>query len=455
MMEDIKKQFKEVLEYSQRIKVSDQYIDNIFNQWYSNKKDFIDAFDGELIYESPYEVSFDVNLSLKITNYESFCKEISICYCTNTNLINFLQSYDAEDFYQNSLSHDYNGNGVTIKKGAKFLKALKHFVKDPKALEMIQNHASQLIQEGKVTGIFCMSVHPLDYLSISENNYHWRSCHSLDGDYRVGNIAYMMDSSTIICYIKSKNGNVQLNRFGSVEWNNKKWRMLLFFSTERNCIFAGRQYPFTINDILERLTTELYFSKPLMKIGDNNGKCRYICWSKWSNYQLTSVNNSKLANPYILMDGNLYNLSNIIDHGGNEAPTYYNDLLYSTCYTPYYCYNYWADISPSKVKFCIGADVPCADCGEYVDISSSFICSNCIDEDNDDSEGYWCEDCGTWIPYDDVTFVNGVPLCPNCVVEDTLVCEECGEICFKEDIIYLDDTKKYVCKWCAHKEDNE
>ena len=73
-------------------------------------------------------------------------------------------------------------------------------------------------------------MHPLDYLSLSENTYNWRSCHSLDGEYRAGNLSYMMDKSTVICYLKS-NDDVILSNFGpEVKWNSKKWRVLLYFS---------------------------------------------------------------------------------------------------------------------------------------------------------------------------------------------------------------------------------
>ena len=40
-------------------------------------------------------------------------------------------------------------------------------------LYTLQNKASQIIQEDCVEGTVCFSVHPLDYLSISENIYNF------------------------------------------------------------------------------------------------------------------------------------------------------------------------------------------------------------------------------------------------------------------------------------------
>ena len=47
-----------------------------------------------------------------------------------------------------------------------------------------------ILQDVKVSGDLVLSVHPLDYLSISDNNHNWYSCHSLDGEYGAGNLGY-------------------------------------------------------------------------------------------------------------------------------------------------------------------------------------------------------------------------------------------------------------------------
>ena len=102
-------------------------------------------------------------------------------------------------------------------------------------------------------------MHPLDFLSLSENNSNWRSCHALDGDYRAGNLNYMADDVTIVAYIKSSSGDEKLREFPkSVPWNNKKWRALLFINED--VCYLGRQYPFAaagVEDLLEKVLHEL------------------------------------------------------------------------------------------------------------------------------------------------------------------------------------------------------
>lgn len=441
---EIKNQIKYVLEASQGVEPDDGYINYLVNKWWENKKEFYECFGEKLISESSCPLSFEVSASIKKENYNDFCEGISNIYCGNSDLINFLNAYNEDDFYQNNLSHDYIRENIHIKKGSKFLRSLKYFIPDKEALDKVQTHASQIIQEGKVTGILCFSIHPLDYLSSSENSYHWRSCHSLDGDFRAGNLAYMMDPTTIVCYIKSEHGDTYINNFGSLKWNTKKWRMLLFFSETRDVLFAGRQYPFAIDGILKKISN----SSETFTIGSKNRPVKWCSWSSWSDFQLTELpNRYSLNQGYIYIEHKLYGIKDIIKHGGEYPPTYYNDLLYSTCYQPQYCYNIFSPLS--KIQFTVGADVPClTGCGSWLEDSNTFFCCDCGDHE-DAKDGWYCECCGAFVDSDYTYWVGDVPLCPDCADEETMICDNCGERFFKEDITYCSETKDYRCRNCG------
>lgn len=45
----------------------------------------------------------------------------------------------------------------------KLVKAFKYFEENSRSLEDIQNYASRIIQEDKIEGTLCFSVHPLDF----------------------------------------------------------------------------------------------------------------------------------------------------------------------------------------------------------------------------------------------------------------------------------------------------
>ena len=55
----------------------------------------------------------------------------------------------------------------------------------------------------------------------------------------------MMDSSTIICYLRSEKDEKLPFFPKDIPWNSKKWRVWLYFSELRDMMFAGRQYPFS------------------------------------------------------------------------------------------------------------------------------------------------------------------------------------------------------------------
>jgi hypothetical protein len=192
MYEDIKEQFKEVIRYSQDIE--DPKVDYLFREWEYNKKKFIDLFGG-LIYEWPGTIEFVLDDTQKRSRVMEFVGIVSDNF-NNPELADFIEA-NLDSFYENKVSTDDK-----MPKGMKLLKAFKYFEKNQTALRNLQDMASQIIQEDKIKGTLCFSVHPLDYLSSSENTYNWRSCHSLDGEYRAGNLSYMVDNSTFLIYLK-------------------------------------------------------------------------------------------------------------------------------------------------------------------------------------------------------------------------------------------------------------
>lgn len=156
-----------------------------------------------------------------------------------------------------------------------------------------------------MTGKLCISIHPLDFLSSSENNYNWRSCHSLDGDFAVGNLSYLQDGCTAICYLKGAD-NVKLPNFpATVPWNDKKWRMLVHISKNKDFIFAGRQYPFFSEDALNKVKTLLLDKVfPDQKFEE-----------KWSDMVITDLQKDDIDYPlddtYYYVNGGLYPLTSL------------------------------------------------------------------------------------------------------------------------------------------------
>lgn len=432
MYTTIKQQFCEVIEYSQCINTPN--VDKLFDNWARNKQRLIDiVLNGNLIYELPEEVTFSLDESTRMERVDFLCANICNRY-GNRDLADFINQF-AHCFFSRLTDEDYDFEGVTIKKGVKIIKAFKYFVKDQKILEEIQNMASRIIQEDKITGKLCLSVHPLDFLSTSENTHNWRSCHSLDGDYRVGNLGYMQDRCTVICYLKSKDNAILPNFPATVPWNDKKWRMLLFIDKHNVMLFAGRQYPFSIKGIFNYVEKLLPFHV-----------------TDWESYYLTAWNGVHLDRRYLLSGNDLVAIDDlIVDSPGS---LHFNDLINSSCYVPYY--TYVGDYKPGATRwrrpvFELGHSVTCLYCGkETLTEADQMVCEYCIPRINAIPYNV-CACCDRPMHPDEDTYtVADETLCYNCYKNSTCNCDICGRRAFNIFITYNMDMKKMVCNRCGN-----
>lgn len=395
----IQEQFELVIHYSQEIpKVPGQRFvntDSLFEEWLEAKRDFIEAFGGKLIVELPGKVTFELSQEEKIKRVKDFLTAVD-CNYENPDLARFID-IQKSGFYENKVVEDFEYNGEKIPKGMKVIKAFKFFEKNPKKLENLQNAASMLIQEDKITGVLCLSVHPLDYISASENCHSWHSCHALDGDYRAGNLSYMVDKHTIMCYLRADNCNYILPDFPSeVPWNSKKWRVWIHLSDSWDIMFAGRQYPFTSNIGLNLAKKELI--EPTLNVQFTDFTNQYLTGGiklKMEGENFLPSFEEDLFDKYMVINSKAVPLQDVIVDAPGSLD--FNDLLRSSCYVPQYAYRvkqvthwYWGDSHYRTVvhntydesdrivpKFRIGGRVSCVMCGNQLDYSGSFVCDEC------------------------------------------------------------------------------
>lgn len=374
-IEEIKEQFKKVIVYSQGCK-EEINVDNLFAQWQENKGSFIHKFGEKLIYEIKEPISFELDDEAKKDNFESFINNFET-FRLNDEFVDFICEQDYAAFYENKVSKSFcTRDGNVIPVGMKILRAAKYFIEDETELRAFQDAASMLIQETSVVGTLCFSVHPLDYLSVSENNYNWRSCHALDGEYRTGNINYMADNSTIVCYLKGRD-EADLPHFPpDVKWNDKKWRMLLCFSEGEDFVMAGKQYPFFAKSALEIINPIL---SEIFGFDFSSWDNTYIeSYSKFIGGSVAAVGPEgahSLKDSYLVLNRRLYGRSDIIE---DKEKTYqFNDLLHSSTYTnPYYSYKRWTRIKAPMIM--VGETVDCLRCGESaICASDSLYCIDC------------------------------------------------------------------------------
>lgn len=461
--DDIQKDFNKVLSYSQGVPLDKINTDYMFDKWWINKKKFFDYFGKQFIFEVPETITFTLSEEARHQRFEEFNKMVNDVLYENSesnaeDFYYFLR--DNEDgFYDNNVVAEWiSPNGTRIKTGSKLVRSFKHFIRDAKVLEDMQNSASRLIQEDKVTGKLCFSIHPLDFLSTSETTYNWRSCHALDGEYRAGNLGYMMDNSTIICYLRGEE-DTKLPRFpADVPWNAKKWRVLLFWSNDESLLFAGRQYPFSSQTALDNILTKYI---PLAGLGKHVQGRIPDHWTPWTGELIDECpvsgtgTTAKLRTPHIYLGPSAIKpLDAVIEDA--KGSCHFNDLLESSCYKPLYSRaiskkSYWAPdweevMSDSETKLTLGANVKCiCGCGKSVCDTSSMMC---IDDElvyghsKNIEDIETCFECGHRGYRDEFhEGTDGEMYCQECFDRIFMRCPECGSLMHKS---YFEQTHKCV-----------
>ena len=405
-IDELTSQVKDILVYSQGYYAEDLvHVDKLLKEWEINKQRFIKAFGG-LIYESPIKCMITADKSTKTNELYEFCDEIEDSFLLSepnaATLSDFIW-WAGVDFYDNTVPRDFTftneetGLEVRIPAGSKLIKSFKHFIRDKENLITIQNRASQLIQASEpITGTLCFSVHPLDFLSMSDNTYNWSTCHSLaDGDFRMGNLSYMIDHSTFICYIRGEDGVILPVFPENIPWNSKRWRVLIHCNSDNNMFFMGRHYPFYqeyLNNIIRTNIEKLF---PNIK-----------CLTSWGHEKLIYQEDETAFSEgyYDFFDKATmkHELANIVPHSLN-----YNDILHSSVSLTSMCYdigNFDGDFDAVD----IGAEVFCLHCGEhYITSPSALFCEECFNKLYPANlyEHVFCSECGKAIENHEKEFV--------------------------------------------------
>lgn len=461
MINTIKEPFNKVISYSQGIPLHELHTEDLLAQWHKAKKPIMDKFfQGQMIYRYPEPVRFELDTCVKNNLLSDYVNYVDMLLGFDHPLVTFLTHITSKEFFDNRLEKEYKvSDDKTICAGTKVIKAFKYFITNNILLDDLQTRASCLIQENKIEGYLSFSVHPLDYLSSSENTFNWRSCHALDGEYRAGNLSYMCDSSTVVCYLSGKE-DTKLPDFPlDVPWNSKKWRCLLHFDRTYSVVFAGRQYPFNAPGALETLREIFYeYCVPADRYSYWREEPRKPEWSHWHNDYLNNFEYSEftnddyfevLQNSYFMINGNIYDINKVVLDADNSK--HFNDLLRSSYYTkPYYMYEKQFN-RPEHLMFTIGHPVKCVVCGEdYIWNDSTMLCPECGGEDEDTRECH-CDNCGCYFDEEDGYWVGDEYLCPECAEEHAFVCEDCGMRHWNENKRFDEVTSEFVCIDCYEK----
>lgn len=384
--DELKEQVTNVIAYSQEYDPADlPHVGKLIDQWWINKSRFFSILGKKLIWEGPL-VDIDYTDEVKTVMFDQFiqdsCNYLSDEECCSIEDIDRWESWlrsNVAGFFDNIVMHVSPDYDCDMKIGMKLVKSFKFFPFSTEAVRHIQDMASQIIQKNRITGQFCISIHPLDYLTISENNSNWRSCHALNGEYRSGNLSYMLDPSTIVCYIKSPN-DVQLKNLpDGLLWNNKKWRVLFHVHPKNHIIYINRQYPFSCDTLIN----ELLHMPPIWSKIFEGIKPRYYRNTGFRKVETKGGESYNLEQNYFILKNFVVDPMELCS--GDKNSMQYNDFIFSPHYTPQYAlgekmYSYYGtkESVVRDFKVPIGVAIPCPCCGEnIVSDSCCMICEDC------------------------------------------------------------------------------
>ena len=401
-----------------------------YQVWEENKKQFLfSLLRQQLIYSVPTEVSMtEEELYYKIkesgvryTLQQQFKPEFARILTTMSSEldenekiiekclfdllnINILARQRIEKDY----TFNWNGKRVKFNKGTKVTKLFRFFVNESELDILIKKYAT-IFNQKTIKGDLCLSVHPLDYFSVSDNQCGWNSCFSVhDGSYRISTTGLLTSPNTMVAYLSSEDVEYEAYNM-SMTWNNKKWRTYVTMSHDQKTFHIGREYPYS-NPALRQKVVEM--------IADLTGL------------------------EYQEVDREIYI---------NTPDAFYNDGFYHL----YEATNIEDDEHIDELD--IAEDCYCMECGTTYDLEgvNGICCISCHPECHEDYIGT-CTLCDTHIfDYEDYTYVSscGEYVC-ECCDHKLTYCEDCDEVYIGEDeplaeVYYRKEDRYYITEMCS------
>lgn len=363
-----------------------------------------------------------------------------------------------------------NGKLIKISSGEKIMRALRKICQALAAagypdlnadLEELRLDHSRIFNQKTVSGELCLSIHPLDYATASDNDNGWSSCMSWqeEGCYRLGTVE-MMNSPMVICaYLKS---DVQQMHFNGYEWPSKKWRAWIVVN--KDAILCNRNYPYTndnlakecINWVAELAKKNLgwEFTEEIRSVNDwydDEHRIELI-------YETNFMYNDFRDDMWLAVNKNLKHGSHYINYSGvancmncgEEIPWEGEQDSSTLC-----C------LSCRNVRFCDECGEPISDSDEYCyGPNEELLCPNCYSR-----LVTHCELCDTDF-YTDDSIIVSVPINRNLYTELTdnsqwtapycsqNICPDCARnIGITPDTILDEDEISFPDNW-SHTKNN-
>ena len=154
---------------------------------------------------------------------------------------------------------------LQLQTGMKPIRALSKIVsyfgaENFKDFEEFRCKHSLIYNDKIIKGNLIISIHPLDFITMSDNSLGWSSCMSWtdDGCYHLGTVEMMNSNNVVVCYLEGSTPYEFNNEHPEDEewtWNNKKWRQMFYVT--KDIIVSGKAYPYKHLDLTRTVLEKL------------------------------------------------------------------------------------------------------------------------------------------------------------------------------------------------------
>ena len=399
--------------------------DAVLQEWNKNKRTLFKAFGRKLRIYIPYEVTrdkvqitnelggiynpytfwYDSDVSYVLNNKEGLRSDTNSDFITELSLFLATGNFSKKDrqvisrlfLHQNiveghitTISSPYRSDNFksTLKPGMKTIRTIQkvlqaiHFPRMD-LFEQWRDEINKVSYAHTMKTNLVLSIHPMDFLTMSDNACNWSSCMSWkkNGCYHSGTIEMMNSNVAIVAYLEA--GTPWTIQSPETEecfdLSNKSWRCLYYL--HKDMILAGKSYPyynqnvtlFAMDQIRELVKTNLHWDYQFINQ-------RY--------YDMIHTETNHYVRDYFM--GNYKPNHHSIVFYTNAM---YNDMAEAVDDEYWCCRNY---VKKTK-KICVSGACTCMCCGDrieepcdidnYETIGSTVTCYNC-------RSNHTCEHCG-------------------------------------------------------------
>lgn len=323
--------------------------------------------------------------------------------------------------------HEYlifnNGEKFELTYGMKTTKVIKKIAEVYKieGYEQFRLYQSQILNQKEVSGDLFLSIHPMDYMTMSDNDCDWTSCMSWmnEGEFRQGTVEMMNSPMVIIAYLTSEKPFKPFSN--KISWTNKKWRTLIVLNKDILC--SIKSYPYFNDDLTqialkfakETLTLEEEFNSQLYLLKHGFVKTE----SGLEEFREKYEKETSMSLPCAAFSATTHNMYN--DFGTAWHFGFIGKDISNLC---------------NSIRFNYSGVSECVKCGAV----NNDICEDrltCWEDEEDDY--FYCNDCDYRYPYEEGYYISD---------NNGYVCEEClHEGYFKDQIIgtyHYNSNKSYL-----------